>query len=149
MLSGSVRWRFPIAFQSFFTIIVIIGLRYLPDSPRWLAMRGRHAEARDVTARLLGKKEDDPEVEQELKVVRGELEVQSKGAGFKFRGVAYEWTKSELEEDGYVWIPFSSTYQLRSLLLHILECRTGQPCSVARPTLAGICSTNRQLLVQW
>jgi hypothetical protein len=89
-LSGSVRWRFPIAFQSFFTIIVIIGLLYLPDSPRWLAMRGRHAEARDVTAKLLGKKEDDPEVEQELKVVRGALEVQSKGAGFKFREFAYE-----------------------------------------------------------
>ncbi|EIT82272.1 putative transporter [Aspergillus oryzae 100-8] len=54
-LTGSVRWRFPLMFQSFFTIIVMIGLLYLPDSPRWLTMQGRHAEARDVTARLVGK----------------------------------------------------------------------------------------------
>jgi hypothetical protein len=59
----------------------MISLLYLSDSPRWLAMRETHAEARDVTAGLLGKKEDDPEVKQELKAVREALEVQSKGVG--------------------------------------------------------------------
>jgi len=53
-LSGPVRWCLPIAFQSFFIIIIMICLLYLPDSPRWLAMRGRHAEVRDVIERLLG-----------------------------------------------------------------------------------------------
>ena len=80
-LSDSVRWRFPIAFQSFFTINVMIGLFYLSHFPRWLAMRERHVEARDVTARLLGKKEDDPEVEQELKVVKRRWTCRVRGVG--------------------------------------------------------------------
>ncbi|KAL2004758.1 hypothetical protein VTN00DRAFT_3286 [Thermoascus crustaceus] len=84
-LTGSVRWRFPIMFQSFFTIIVMIGLLYLPDSPRWLIMRGRHTEARDVTARLVGKPEDDPAVEEELRNINEALEVQSRDGGFKMR----------------------------------------------------------------
>lgn len=84
-LTGSVRWRFPLMFQSFFTIIVMIGLLYLPDSPRWLTMQGRHAEARDVTARLVGKAEDHPDVEEELRSINEALEVQSRGGSFKYR----------------------------------------------------------------
>ncbi|KAF9882668.1 hypothetical protein FE257_005662 [Aspergillus nanangensis] len=84
-LEGSVRWRFPLMFQSFFTIIVMIGLLYLPDSPRWLIMKGRHTEARGVTARLVDKPEDDPEVEEELRNINDALEVQSKGGPFRYR----------------------------------------------------------------
>lgn len=84
-LQGSVRWRFPVTFQSFFTIVVMWGLLYLPDSPRWLLMRGRHAEAREVTARLMDKPVDSPEVSQEMKSVLEALEVQSRGGGFKMR----------------------------------------------------------------
>ncbi|KAI8673163.1 hypothetical protein LRP88_02314 [Fusarium phalaenopsidis] len=84
-LSGSVRWRFPVSFQSFFTIIVMIGLLYLPDSPRWLAMQGRVDEARQVTARLLGKPVDDSEVITEIKAIQEALEVQSRGGGFRYK----------------------------------------------------------------
>ncbi|KAF9872282.1 hypothetical protein CkaCkLH20_10109 [Colletotrichum karsti] len=84
-LEGTIRWRFPVAFQSFFTIIVMIGLLYLPDSPRWLAMKGRVDEARDVTARLLGKPVDHEDVMTEVKAIQEALEVQSQGGGFKYK----------------------------------------------------------------
>lgn len=84
-LEGSVRWRFPVAFQSFFTIVVMIGLLYLPDSPRWLVMRGREKDAKYVTSRLLNKPEDDPEVEQEMNLVMDALAAQSSGGEFKMR----------------------------------------------------------------
>ncbi|KAG9254411.1 uncharacterized protein F5Z01DRAFT_636488 [Emericellopsis atlantica] len=84
-LEGSVRWRFPIAFQSFFTVIVMIGLLYLPDSPRWLAMQGRMEEAREVTSRLLGKPIDDAAVSTEIQAITEALEVQSRGGGFKYK----------------------------------------------------------------
>lgn len=83
-LEGSIRWRFPIAFQSFFTVVVMIGLLYLPDSPRWLAMKGRMEESQEVTARLLGKPIDDEEVVSEVKAITEALDAQSKGGKFKY-----------------------------------------------------------------
>ncbi|KAF2212746.1 hypothetical protein CERZMDRAFT_40536 [Cercospora zeae-maydis SCOH1-5] len=84
-LEGSVRWRFPIAFQSFFTVLVMIGLFVLPDSPRWLASKGRMSEAKDIIARLRGKELDDPDVRMELQNIKESLEVQSLGSGFQMR----------------------------------------------------------------
>lgn len=84
-LEGSIRWRFPIAFQSFFTVIVMWGLLYLPESPRWLAMKGRVQEARSVTARLLGKPVDDEEVNAEVQTITDALDAQSGEGKFRFK----------------------------------------------------------------
>lgn len=105
-LVGDIRWRFPIAvsrnsitshyklgsvfngrqqFQSFFTVIVMWMLLYLPESPRWLAMRGRMEDAREVTARLLDRSIDHAEVTEEIDNIKEALEVQSRGGGFKYR----------------------------------------------------------------
>lgn len=84
-LTGSVRWRFPIAFQSFFTLIVMWGLLYLPESPRWLAMKGRMQDAKYVTSRLLGKPIDHEEVAIELQAITEALEAQSKSGKFQNR----------------------------------------------------------------
>lgn len=81
-LEGSIRWRFPIAFQSLFTLIVMWGLMYLPESPRWLAVHGRMAEAAAVTARLLGKPLDDEETQQEMQNIVDGIDAQ--GAQGKF-----------------------------------------------------------------
>ncbi|KAK8145161.1 hypothetical protein G3M48_004829 [Beauveria asiatica] len=81
-LQGSVRWRFPIAFQSLFTLIVMWGLMYLPESPRWLAMHGRMDEAAAVTGRLLGKPAEHEETRQEMQTIIDGIEAQ--GAQGKF-----------------------------------------------------------------
>jgi MFS family permease len=62
--TGSVSWRFPIAFQIVFAIIMIVCMYAfrLPESPRWLAAKGRHAEALAVLAALEGRSVDDQKV---------------------------------------------------------------------------------------
>ncbi len=60
-------------------------LLYLPESPRWLAMKGRMDDATYVTSRLLGKPADDPEVVTELQAITDALEAQSKKGKFKNR----------------------------------------------------------------
>lgn len=63
----------------------MIGLLFLPDTPRWLLMHGRKAEAQDVTARLLGLPEDHKDVKEEMESIEAALRVQNSSGGFKFR----------------------------------------------------------------
>ncbi|KAF3031566.1 hypothetical protein E8E12_002147 [Didymella heteroderae] len=82
---SSVRWRFPVAFQSFFTVVVMYMLLYLPDSPRWLMMRGREQEARDLLARLADADIDSEVVGLELSNIKEALSAQSSMGSFKMR----------------------------------------------------------------
>ncbi|BGP40963.1 hypothetical protein JCM10450v2_004968 [Rhodotorula kratochvilovae] len=56
-VSGSTQWRFPLSFQAVFPFVVLVLVAFLPDSPRWLAQRGRTEEARDVLIRYNGVEE--------------------------------------------------------------------------------------------
>jgi hypothetical protein len=65
---GPLQWRFPLAFQLIFPLVVGIVLPFLPESPRWLLLQDRHEEALAIIARLTGKNVDidDPEVTAEF-----------------------------------------------------------------------------------
>ncbi|KAJ4302445.1 hypothetical protein N0V88_002589 [Collariella sp. IMI 366227] len=76
---GSVAWRFPLAFQVFFCIIILIFIPFLPESPRWLILRGREAEAKEVIAALEDKEVTDPLVETEYLAIRDTVMEMSKG----------------------------------------------------------------------
>ncbi|ESK83955.1 hexose carrier protein [Moniliophthora roreri MCA 2997] len=53
-LSGSISWRFPIAFQLVFSIILLATVPWLPESPRWLLAHGREEEGVAVLVALEG-----------------------------------------------------------------------------------------------
>lgn len=63
----------------------MVGLLFLPDSPRWLLMNGRNEEAHDVISRLLGKDLQDPEVLEEMRSIQESLYIQNRGGGFRYR----------------------------------------------------------------
>jgi sugar porter (SP) family MFS transporter len=76
---GSVAWRFPLAFQIVFCIIILIFIPFLPESPRWLVLKGREAEAREVIAALEDKETTDRVVENEFLAIKETVLEMSKG----------------------------------------------------------------------
>lgn len=51
---SAVRWRFLLAFQCLPAILLVLGIKLLPDSPRYLVSAGRTTEALEVLEHLRG-----------------------------------------------------------------------------------------------
>lgn len=64
-----LTWRFPIAFQVVFGIVVMIGPYWLPESPRWLLTKDRNEEATRVIAALRGLSVDDDETKLQANII--------------------------------------------------------------------------------
>ncbi|KAF2021196.1 sugar transporter STL1 [Aaosphaeria arxii CBS 175.79] len=54
-VQGSAVWRAPLALQAVFPLVTFAILPFIPESPRWLASKGRNDEVREIVARLEGK----------------------------------------------------------------------------------------------
>jgi len=71
-------WRTPIAVQFAWAAILAGGMMMLPESPRYLLLKGRQAEARVALGRLMTRSADSPEVEAEALEISTALEVEAK-----------------------------------------------------------------------
>ncbi|KAM0722637.1 hypothetical protein Q7P37_002078 [Cladosporium fusiforme] len=60
------QWRLPFALQILPGAILLVGLCFTNESPRWLVEKNRVEEARRALATVRSKPINDPEVEQEL-----------------------------------------------------------------------------------
>lgn len=77
---SSMQWRFPVACQILFSLIVLTMCPWLCETPRWLAQQGRVDEARSIVARLLDRTEDDEEVQGQLtEILEGIAAEQAEG----------------------------------------------------------------------
>lgn len=83
--SSSIQWRFPLAFQAVFAILLVLQVIGLPETPRWLVQRDRLEDAKTTVTALLGTSEDDPKVTGTLLDIRSVVEKEHKGGPFKFK----------------------------------------------------------------
>ncbi|KAJ5871396.1 uncharacterized protein N7529_003749 [Penicillium soppii] len=67
---STVAWRFPIAFQNAFALVILIFVLPLPESPRWLILKGREEEAMEVLAAILDLDENDTYVHSEFAAIK-------------------------------------------------------------------------------
>ena len=82
-----IRWRFLLAFQCFPALILLLGVKMLPDSPRFLASVGRNKEAREVLVRLRGA--DNDQTEREYKEIVSMAENSTKNSPIEFFKVIF------------------------------------------------------------
>ncbi|KAI1858051.1 uncharacterized protein JN550_012873 [Neoarthrinium moseri] len=76
---GSVAWRTPLAFQIVFCIFILAFIWGLPESPRWLILKGREDEAREVLAALADQEVNSKEVNNEFIAIKDTVIEMSKG----------------------------------------------------------------------
>jgi Sugar (and other) transporter len=86
-ISGPAQWRFPIGFQMVFMAVLIPLVLILPESPRWLHEQGRHEEANNVIARLVGKDValDDARVLELAKEINDAIELEHADGPFEYK----------------------------------------------------------------
>jgi len=77
--NNEVSWRFPIAFQAVFPLIVLFMIPSLAESPRWLLSKDRLVEGRKVLARLENEPDDSEVVQARAQVIMNSLYVEQQG----------------------------------------------------------------------
>jgi sugar porter (SP) family MFS transporter len=77
--TGSVTWRFPLAFAAFWSLILLVTIPNMPESPRWLMKKGRVDEAREVLAALDDVNLDSAVIERDIQEIQLSLETTGKG----------------------------------------------------------------------
>ncbi|ORY69994.1 general substrate transporter [Pseudomassariella vexata] len=83
--TSSFQWRFPLAFQAIFAVLLMLQIVGLPETPRWLVAHDRHEEARSVISAITDRPLDDESVGRVLLDIKTGLEEEHKDGPFKFR----------------------------------------------------------------
>lgn len=78
-VKGDVGWRFMLGVGAIPALIMLIGVFFLPESPRWLISKGENIKAKDVLKRLRGTSNVDSEFEQIVSAVADSTKVSFKG----------------------------------------------------------------------
>jgi sugar porter (SP) family MFS transporter len=82
-ITDDYGWRLPLIFQSFACLIVMVGVFFIPESPRWLIANGREDEALAFLVKFHGN--GDPN----SALVR--LEIEEMRAGIRTDGIDKTW----------------------------------------------------------
>lgn len=77
---GKISWRWTFASGLIPSVALFVGAFFLPESPRWLFLKGRTKEAHQVLHRLYGRKFHPDRVEHELAIIKKSI-VKKKSVG--------------------------------------------------------------------
>jgi len=77
-----VAWRFPIAFQIVFALFILATILELPESPRWLILKGKEDEALSVLGALNDVPTDDHVLQTEFIAIKDTV-LDMKDVGFR------------------------------------------------------------------
>ena len=75
-MGSQAAFRAPIGIQLVFAVVVTIIVFGLPESPRWLAKRGREKEAIEVLCNVFDLPEDDPYIVGEIEAIRAAIAIE-------------------------------------------------------------------------
>ncbi|KAK6371686.1 hypothetical protein LTS17_008509 [Exophiala oligosperma] len=78
--NNSVNWRFPIAFQSVFALIVLWLILLLPESPRWLVKKGDYEGAKDSLSRLDALPRNSRLIVDEIDIIKASIDAEHVGS---------------------------------------------------------------------
>ena len=73
LLANSGAWRWMLGLAVIPSVVLFIGMYFMPETPRWLVSRGREDDARDVLMRSRSEEEAEHEI-REIKEVEREEE---------------------------------------------------------------------------
>ncbi|KAI8369048.1 general substrate transporter [Blakeslea trispora] len=97
-LEGDIQWRLPLGLQAVPGLVLFLGMFLLPESIRWLALRDRFDEAKQVLCQLRNLPEDHPEINAEFEQISNAVLVEK----------SHDCTK---------WQEIQKTYNIRRILL--------------------------------
>ncbi|KAL5341983.1 general substrate transporter [Aspergillus crustosus] len=137
-IKSNWQWRVPFLLQCFASIIVIISVWFIPESPRWLLTQGREQEAIDILAKYHGN--GDPNT----RLVR--LEIDEMREGIRVDGIDKVW---------WDYRPFILTHSGRwrfaqVIMISIFGQWSGNGLGYFNPTIyrsLGYTSSSMQLLL--
>jgi MFS family permease len=66
---GQYNWRWMLGLETLPAVLYFVGLFFVPESPRWLLLKGREEEAREVLTRAVG----EPEAAEEIDEIHASL----------------------------------------------------------------------------
>ncbi|KAL0570674.1 hypothetical protein V5O48_011280 [Marasmius crinis-equi] len=76
-VNKQAQWIVPLAIQLLPGVILLSGMFWCPESPRWLARGGNFVDAERVLSRIRGLPSSDPYIQQEIADIRTQIEERS------------------------------------------------------------------------
>lgn len=80
---GEHNWRWMLAIEAVPAVLYFIALLFVPESPRWLAMRNRETEAVEILARVSGPEQ----AERDLEAVHASIAAEAEAGGTSLKAL--------------------------------------------------------------